>query len=477
MHTIIDIVDEMPDGASFVCLAHGPALLPAMLFSREEKDHINLHYKEYKTKRFVFSRPGQLKLIFITGKEKPGHQRLENCRKAGFELLGHINNCRLNEIFLPDSGNSSEELLALAEGMALSNYQFVKYKTSAKDKTNSLASINIVSGEVTPEQVDRLNIIVDATCKCRDMVNEPVAWMNAVKLSDEIRRLGREASVKVEVLNKKKIETLKMGGLLAVNKGSVDPPTFTIMEWKPDAPVNKKPVIFTGKGVVFDTGGMNIKTGDHMNNMKCDMAGGASVAAAIYAIARAKLNVHVIGLIPATDNRTNGNAYVNGDIIRMHDGTTVEIINTDAEGRMILADALSYAKKYKPMLVINLATLTGSASRTIGKYGIVGMHSGASGFFSKLKKSGEQVYERVVEFPFWDEYKELIKSDVADIKNLGGTDAGAITAGKFLEHFTGYPFIHLDIAGPAFNDRQDSYRNTGGTGTGVRLLFDFIRNL
>jgi leucyl aminopeptidase len=265
-----------------------------------------------------------------------------------------------------------------------------------------------------------------------------------------------------------------MGGLLAVNKGSIDPPTFTIIEWKPDNKVNKKPYVFVGKGVVFDTGGMNIKTADYMNNMKCDMSGAAAVASAVYTIASAKLPVHVIGLIPATDNRLNGNAYVNGDIITMYDDTKVEIINTDAEGRMILADALSYAKQLNPQIVIDAATLTGSAARAIGKYGIVGMQSKAENEFKKLRACGDKTSERIVEFPFWREYEELIKSDIADIKNLGGVEGGAITAGKFLEHFTDYPFIHMDIAGPAFIEKPYKYWPAGGTGIGVRLLFDYI---
>lgn len=265
-----------------------------------------------------------------------------------------------------------------------------------------------------------------------------------------------------------------MGGLLAVNRGSVDPPTFSIIEWKPENAVNKKPVVLVGKGVVYDTGGMNIKTGNFMNDMKMDMAGGAAVASAVYAVAKAKVPMHVIALVPATDNRTHGNAYVSGDVITMYDGTRVEVINTDAEGRMLLADALGYAKKYDPELVIDVATLTGSAMRAIGNYGVVGMQSNAGKEFNRLKQCGEEVYERLVEFPLWKEYAEELKSDIADIKHLGGSNAGAITAGKFLEHFTDYPFIHLDIAGPAFMEKAYKYYPAGGSGIVVRLLFKYL---
>jgi len=213
-----------------------------------------------------------------------------------------------------------------------------------------------------------------------------------------------------------------------------------------------------------------------METMKSDMAGGAATAACIYALAKAGLPVHVVGLIPATENRPDGNAYVPGDIVKISDGTTVEVTNTDAEGRLILADALVYAKRYKPGLVIDIATLTGSASSAIGKVGMVGFQADAHKEMELLKESGYHVYERIAEFPFWDEYADMIKSDIADIKNTGGKEAGAITAAKFLHHFTDYPFIHLDIAGPAFLEKNDSYRGNGATGVTVRLLFDFFKN-
>jgi leucyl aminopeptidase len=211
--------------------------------------------------------------------------------------------------------------------------------------------------------------------------------------------------------------------------------------------------------------------------MKCDMAGGAVVAAVLYFAAKCKLPLHLIALIPSTDNRPDGNAYAPGDIIVMHSGKTVEVLNTDAEGRLILADALSYAKGYNPELVIDLATLTGSAAMAIGHQGIVGMGNVEETTFAALKRSGENVYERIVEFPLWEEYGESIKSDIADLKNIGSREAGAITAGKFLENFVDYPWIHLDIAGPAFLNKPDHYRTKGGTATGVRLLIDFLTNL
>ncbi|RLF02643.1 MAG: peptidase M17, partial [Thermoprotei archaeon] len=196
----------------------------------------------------------------------------------------------------------------------------------------------------------------------------------------------------------------------------------------------------------------------------------------MYALASMQVPCHIIALVPATDNRPDGNAYAPGDVVTMYDGTTVEVLNTDAEGRMILADALAYARRFDPQLVIELSTLTGAAAVAVGKYGIVGMGTAPDNDFDELQKSGERVSERIVKFPFWDEYKELLKSEIADMKNIGGREGGAITAGKFLEHFTSYPYIHLDIAGPAFVLGKNSYKGKGGTGVGVRLLYDFLSN-
>ncbi len=367
--------------------------------------------------------------------------------------------------------------MALAEGIALANYSFIKHKPSGKKNANTLNTILLHDKKVRDQAIVNLNIVVEANNKARDLVNEPVNILNAVGLANAFKSFGKQAGFKVEVWNKDKIVSQKMGGLLSVNQGSVDPPTFTIMEYKPKKARNKKPYVLVGKGVVYDTGGLSLKpTPNSMDLMKCDMAGAAAVGATLYAIAKAKLNVHVIGLVPATDNRPGFNAFAPGDIITMMDGSTVEMVNSDAEGRMILADALHYAKKFNPELTIDLATLTGSAMAAIGTAGIVGMGNASERQVQKLKQSGLNTHERIAEFPFWEEYGEQIRSDIADLRNLGGPYAGSITAGKFLEKFTAYPYFHLDIAGPAFLTAKDSYRGKGGTGVGVRLLFDFFSN-
>ncbi len=419
-----------------------------------------------------------LVIVRSLDKNEPSkHKRLESARKAGFEIHSTLKDHDVDSVVVVNGGVEQEESIAFAEGLALTNYQFLKYRTVEREKEFKLEEIQLLDDGLTVDHVAKLDNLMEAVYQTRDLVNEPLSYLTAVQLSAEIERMGQEAGFSVEVFNKKKIESLKMGGLLAVNKGSVDPPTFSILTWKPEDAVNSFPIVLVGKGVVFDTGGLSLKpTHDSMDYMKCDMGGAAAVAGAIYSTAKNQLPVWVIGLIPATDNRPDGNAYVPGDVITMYDGTTVEVLNTDAEGRMLLADALSYAKQFEPEIVIELSTLTGSAQMAIDKYGMVGMGNCSREVMENLKESGEYTSEKIAEFPFWDEYKEQLKSNIADLKNIGGRYAGAITAGKFLEHFTDYPYIHLDIAGPSFNKVPFNYRGKGGSGVGVRILYNYLLN-
>ncbi len=416
-------------------------------------------------------------LVYIAEDKKNDNLTLEAFRKAGNKACGVFNAAKAEQVTLVDLTGNGAQTLAFAEGMSLGNYQFIQLKKDAKKLEHSLKTVLIHSKNVNPKEIQNLQVVVDATERARTLVNKPLNYLNAVQLAQEFEKMGKEAGFKVEVFNKAKITALKMGGLLAVNMGSIDPPTFTVMEYKPKNAVNKKPYMLVGKGVVYDTGGLSLKPTAGMDSMKCDMAGAAAVGCTMYAIAKAGLPVWVVGLTPATDNRPGGNAYTNGDILTMHSGATVEMLNADAEGRLILADALSYGKKYNPELTIDLATLTGAAAAAIGKYGIVAMGTADKKQFDALKESGEKVNERLVEFPMWEEYGDLLKTEIADMKNIGGPYAGAITAGKFLEKFTSYPWIHLDIAGPAFIDSAWDYKPKGGTGYGVRLLFDFLSNV
>jgi len=447
--------------------------------SKEENDYLESQLENEK-KQVLINQFNRLVYIQIidNSKEKEEYQVNEKLRKDAVKVCNSLNTHKKDAVTVALLEGNPSNCLAFAEGTALANYQFLKYFSDKEKRQNTLKEVRISGSGIKDEAVEELENTVQAVYHTRNLVNEPLSYLTAVQLSKEIEKMSVEAGFSVEVLHKKQIESLKMGGLLAVNKGSIDPPTFSILEHKPAKPLNNKPFILVGKGVVYDTGGLSLKpTPDVMDYMKCDMAGAAAVAGAIYAIAKNNLPVHIIGLVPATDNRPDGNAYVPGDVITMYDGTTVEVLNTDAEGRMLLADALSYAKQFDPELVIDVATLTGAAHAAIGTHGMVGMGNAGKEKMDKLVESGYKVYERIAVFPFWEEYGEMMKSDIADLKNIGGRLAGAITAGKFLEHFTNYPYIHLDIAGPSWSKKKDCYRGQGGTGNGVRLLFDFFKNI
>lgn len=444
-------------------------------------DKVNAYFTEQfrqkDKKTLTYNYIGRYISVFLVDQGKEKHRLYEDLRRHGALVADGVNAQKGTEVYIYNQTGDPLLSLPAAEGTVLGNYQFLIHKPGAKTG-NTLRSVIIADTAVPAIRAEELNHVCEATALARDLVNEPVNKLNAPGLAQAFRKMGKKAGFRVEVLNKARIRELKMGGLLAVNAGSVDEPTFSILEYKSPKAKNKKPVVLVGKGVVYDTGGLSLKpTPGSMDLMKCDMAGAAAVAGGIYAIAKAKLPVHVIGLIPATDNRPGFNAFAPGDIITMMDGSTVEMLNSDAEGRMILADALHYARRYKPELTIDIATLTGAAAAAIGSFGIVGMGTASAEQSSRIQASGWNVYERIAEFPFWDEYAELMKSDIADQKNIGGPYAGAITAGKFLERFTDYPYYHLDIAGPAFTTAKDSYRGKGATGVGVRLFFDLFRNL
>jgi leucyl aminopeptidase len=302
-----------------------------------------------------------------TGKNE-GNAESERLRKAGSSIAKSLNADKANSVNIVNVDTEAGYGLALAEGLALTNYKFDKYLKDREKTALSLKTINFSGAGA--EKWHEIKTVVDSVFAARDLVNEPVLGLNATGLSERFMEMGQQAGFTVEVWNKAKIESQKMGGLLSVNKGSQDPPTFSIMEYKPANAKNNKPIVLVGKGVVFDTGGLSLKpTPASMDYMKCDMAGSAVVGGVMYAVGKLKLPLWVIGLVPATDNRPGENAICPGDIITTFDGTTVEVLNTDAEGRLILCDALAFAKKYEPELVMDFATLTGAAARALGAYG------------------------------------------------------------------------------------------------------------
>jgi leucyl aminopeptidase len=402
-----------------------------------------------------------------------GWELSEKVRKMGAKFCAILNEHKAKHACIVSY--DKHLALAMSEGIMLSNYQFLKYFTDKKKRANSLQNVHLMGDLVDSQAIEYLNAVIDSTYIARDLVNEPQSFLNAIQLSEEFKKIGKEAGFNVEVWNESRIAAQKMGGLLAVNKGSKIPPTFNIMEYKPKNATNKKPIVLVGKGVVYDTGGLSLKpTPMSMDHMKCDMAGSAVVVSVLSAVAKLGLPIHVVGLVPATDNWIGENSYAPGDVITMYSGTTVEVLNTDAEGRLVLADALHFAKKLNPMLVCDFATLTGAAVRAIGPYATAFMGNADDNLKQSVFESSYSVFERLVEFPLWSEYADELKSEIADMSNLGKGEGGQISAAKFLEHFTDYPWMHFDIAGPAFNHATDAYKPKGGTGVGVRLMIDFL---
>ncbi len=442
--------------------------------SDKETSYIISNYEQNKEKFFVFNLLNRFVLVAIIEEKEDNNFTKELYRRIGGKVLRECDKNFIKDLQLCTL-SSKENILAFIEGVMECSYIFDKYKTDPSRLIHPFDNLHIIGTDIDDKDINQNKIVFLACEKAKDLINEPVEVINAINLSKYFTELSQQSGIEIDVWNKEKIEKEKMGGILAVNRGSVDEPTFSIMKYKPQNATNKQPIVLVGKGITYDTGGLNIKPGDYMNDMKSDMAGAAIMACTIYCIAMQKLPLYVIGLFPATDNRPNNNAYCSGDIINMYDGTNVEVVNTDAEGRMILADALAYAKHVDPMLVIDMATLTGAASRAIGPFGIAAVEKDAKSYMQTLKDMGESVYERIAEFPFWSEYDDLIVSDIADIKNSGENYAGMITAGKFLSYFTSYPYIHLDIAGVAMIEKQTDYRNKGASAFGLRLMDAFLK--
>lgn len=435
------------------------------------------------------------RLYFVSfDSERKGAEVQERLRLLAAEVLRLLERDGVREVALCGEGTLPEEVAAMVEGLTLADYSFDRYKSKERYHLERLAVSKVFFSE---EELESQRRLWNRIFWCREWVNMPVADLNAERFADELEAVAKDLEgVKCTVMDRKKIESLRMGGLLGVNKGSVDEPRFVVLEYdgcagaegraggQPErgrrdagAPA-EQPIVLVGKGVMYDTGGLNIKPDDYMQEMKSDMAGAATMASVVFAAADNRLPVRVVALLPLTDNRPGGNAYAADDILTMYDGTTVEVVNTDAEGRLILADAIAYAvKNYNPRVIIDAATLTGAAVRAISTFGIAAMQTNAERELEMLKIVGEEVHERLVEFPMWKEYDELIKSEYADLRNCGTTpQAGTITAGKFLAHFAkDVPFVHLDIAGVAYFTKAQQYYRAGASGYGMRLLYGFLQ--
>ena len=376
--------------------------------------------------------------------------------------------------------DSAEPLL---EGVFLGDYQFLKYKTAPKEKEKAayegLKTVVVYVKSLTKvvkKAVERAQLSAKCGCKARDMANEPGNGWTPSHFASYATSLAAEYSLDCTVLEKKDMVKLGMGGLLAVNQGSKEAPKCIILDYSPKNP--RKTLLMVGKGLTFDSGGVSLKPGAGMEDMKYDMCGGAAVLSAMKAVAEEKPDVRVVAIVPSTDNMAGGGAIKPGDIITHYGGVTSEVINTDAEGRLILADALAYGvEQYDPDYVVDLATLTGAVILALGHHhtGVVGN----SDYLADLAtRAGDKVGEPVWRLPLTEPYRKQIQSQVADIKNVGGRPAGTITAAAYLEKFIGTtPWLHFDIAGTAWNFTEKNYIPKGPSGTGTRTLIELIRSL
>lgn len=425
----------------------------------------------------VYSGGDHPRRILLVGIGTRKAATLETYRRAGGRAARRCRALKAGSaaFVVPDGPSSVELIGAMAEGALLGLYRFDKYKSEKDAERNGPGTLVFVSEDRTlakkgQKALDRAQVVAEGTMFARDLANAPGNEIYPETLAKAAQASGKRHGFKVTVYEKNAIQKMGMGGVIGVSQGSARAPRFIVMEYGSKG----KPVVLVGKGVTFDTGGISIKPSANMAEMKMDMSGAAAVIATMEAIARLRLPVRVVGLVPAVENMPGGQAIRPGDILRHYNGKTSEVDNTDAEGRLILADALGYAGQFKPRAVIDLATLTGACVVALGHYA-TGMMGTDEELMKRLHEAGERSYERVWKLPLFDEYEKLIKSDVADVKNVGGRWAGAITAAWFLRTFIGsYPWAHLDIAGTAMLEENGDYTLRGASGVGVRLLVEFL---
>jgi leucyl aminopeptidase len=427
-----------------------------------------------------------VKRIVIVGLGKRPDFSLDRLRGAFAKAAQKIRSLNISEFSSSmNIGNMDfplEQMTeAAVEGIVLGLYQFLPFKTVDREKNREVERFTILAAETETLKVIRsaaktAEIISAAVTFARDIVSMPANEMTPSDLADKARESAKGKNICCTVLDAGQMKEIGMNALLGVARGSDEPPRFILLEYR-GGKKSDSVIALVGKGITFDSGGISIKPSEKMEQMKTDMAGGAAVIAAIRAAAELGLPVNLVGIVPATENLPGGKAYKPGDILKSLSGQTIEIVTTDAEGRLILADALTYAGRYKPAAIIDLATLTGACVVALGDH-VIGMTGTDDGLKREIRAAADLTGEKVWELPLWEEYHELIRGDAADYKNSGGRAGGAITAAAFLSKFTGaIPWVHLDIAGPAWLAKEQPYIPKGASGVGVRLLIQFLRNV
>jgi leucyl aminopeptidase len=426
---------------------------------------------------------GGPKRLLLVGMGARDGQTAESVRRVAAQAVRQARDLKVAAVTVGVQGGAAmdPELAgqSFAEGAMLGGYRYTAYRSDlGEDETFDVESATLFT---VADNLDKVQAglktgqaVAQGVNFARDLVNRPGYAKTPAALADEAVSLGERTNLKVTVFDEAELVKQGFGGILAVGQGSSNESRFFIMEHGKagDGPT----ICLVGKGLTFDSGGLSLKPADAMETMKNDMSGAAAVMGAMQVVSDLNLPIHVVGLVSSAENMPSGTAYRPGDIVRTLSGKTVEVLNTDAEGRIILADALFYAQRYNPAAIVEMSTLTGAIIIALGMHA-TGMMATDQPLADRISQAGDATAERVWQLPMWDEYHEMVKSDVADLKNMAGRPAGSITAGTFLAAFVGdYPFVHLDVAGTAWADSpRKPYDVKGGTGVGVRLLTEFLR--
>lgn len=448
-----------------------------------------LQTKEFEGKThevLLFHTQGKIpaKRLILVGLGKRKDLALDHIRQAMGYAAKRVRQAKANSFTVivpsiaPTGVDEIELAQAMVEGAILGSYQFTVYRSerpTGKGITG-MTILGVSKGQLhqLAEGIRRGVATAEATTFVRDLCNHPSNVMTPTKIAGEAKVVARETGVSLKILEQKDMEKLGMGALLGVAKGSHEPPKFIILQYGGAKEKDERPVVLVGKTITFDTGGISLKPAENMEHMKADMTGGAEVLAAMRAAARLKLPLNLISILPVAENMPGGRAMRPGDVVKTLSGKTVEVQNTDAEGRLILSDGLAYATRFKPAVLIDIATLTGACVVALGQFAI-GMFGTDASLKESIREAGLRAGERVWEMPLWDEYFEQLRSDVADMRNIGGRGGGMITAALFLSKFVGdCPWIHLDIASTDWSERERAYIPKGPTGIGTRLLIQFL---
>lgn len=417
--------------------------------------------------------------LLLLGMGKGREIEIDAWRKAGARAARESIGIGAADVafFLPAQTAPESEAGALVEGALLASYQFNKYRSGPKSPSDvrslTFFRAGLRKNTAMAGSVQRALDLIPGVFLARDLVNEPPSVTTARYLAEQAENSCRGRGLSVEVWEKKRIQAKNLAGLLAVNRGSVEEPRFIILRYRPGKKVKKR-VALVGKGITFDSGGLSLKPAKSMETMKIDMAGAAAIIGAMSVLPRLSPEVEVTGYVPTTDNLPSGSAQKPGDIIRYLNGKTIEVLNTDAEGRLILADALALAAKERPDCIVDLATLTGACMVALGVQ-VGGVFGNRQPLVDEIIRCGRLAGEKLWQLPLVKEYREEIKSSVADMKNIGGSHGGAITAALILQEFVDdRPWVHLDIAGPAYAEKETAICPKGGTGFGVRTLLRFL---